>query len=84
MAGRRKRLERSQKFEASIVCVVIQAREQHLGAPKPREITHAHGVELADEVIALMLNDTGVKAFGFAFDGPALEIETLVSRLPHG
>src|SRR4029079_6710296 len=46
--------------EASIVSSMIETRKKHAGEAEFAEVADPHRVKLADQVIALVLNDAGV------------------------
>jgi hypothetical protein len=41
---------------------LLQLGEQYIGKPEPGEILHPHWEGFADQVVALMLDDPGVKS----------------------
>ncbi len=51
--------------------------------PKREKSSHPHRIEDAVEVIALVLHDARVKAFGDALDALSLEVVSAVTQLPH-
>ena len=51
-------------LRTSIVLCDCNAGEKHLGEAKLREITHAHRIQDAREVVALMLYHPRMKALG--------------------
>lgn len=54
-------------------------RKQRLHEPEPRKIPDPHRVEHADQVVALVLHDTGVEAFDLAIDGGAELVEATIT-----
>ena len=60
----------------------VQAGKQHLGEAEAREVAHPHRVQLADQVVALVLHHAGVKAVGLARDRVAVGVETGVADAP--
>jgi hypothetical protein len=47
----------------------VQAREQHRAEAELPEISNVHGVELADQVVAFVLDHARMEAFGLAVNG---------------
>jgi len=52
----------------SIIAFRVESWKQDLGEAEFREIRDAHGIKLADQVIAFVLHNTRVKAFSQPFD----------------
>lgn len=65
---------------ALIVLRSFDARKQNFGKAKLGKIAHSHGVELAYQVVAFMLNDSGVKTFGNAIYWPSIRVESAVAN----
>src|SRR6059058_804921 len=69
--GDRVRAPAGALFAPSVVLARVQAREQHVRVAELREVAHPHRVQLAHEVVALVLHDARMEALGFALDAPA-------------
>src|ERR1035437_8380628 len=60
--------------------VVLQLRKKNAGKSKFSEVAHTHGVQLANQVVALMLHHAGVEALHRALERITVLIKTVVAN----
>jgi hypothetical protein len=70
-------------FQETVSVLLVHWRltwEQNIGKTECTEISNAHGVENALQVIALMLHDTGMEPVHGTVYGPTVLIRALIAQ----